>query len=366
MAERLTRRRALAIGTTILAGAVAGCSGLGGDGDGNGNGDGGGATTTQTPGGGGGTTTQSPGGGSSDLVSVVVGEVGAVGPLELLVTDVERLDSAPILGFPIRADEGNVFVAATLAMKNAGDRHAAFVLDGLAVAVDGAVYASEQLYVDIWSPDFGGLPLAPGELRVFPLYFEVPDGVGNGQLRVVSRARSLPDDFAAATRFAVDLDAAAGSPASLSQTLTLDLLSVGESAAFGGLSATVVGVSYPEAVQGQAPPEGFEYVAVSLSATHGADFPNRMVVGLGGVGGMGLQDDAGGVFDDRVRFTGTIDGGREFFATNGIAPGETREGVSVVTVPEGVEPLYLTWSPPPLFWVPPTGAASNRAVWRVR
>lgn len=351
--------------SVAAAGLLAGCSGGGG-----------GAAPASSDGGAGDGSADSEGGGDTggdggsgqvQAMGAVVGDLAAVGPVRVAVTDVERLARAPLFGtVEVSASEGNEFLAADVAFVNATERYTALVVDLFAVAVGDRVYTPSEPLVDLLSPEFGGRALAPGELWRTRLHFEVPAGASDARLRAVLRTRTLPTEtFERLVPLQVDLQSRSEAPAALAQSFG-DHLTTGEPVVHEGVELTLRDALVPVEVPGRTPPEGHEFAALDLAVTNGGDLPNPILVTLGGMGGLALGDGDGNVYASEVRFTGEVAGGRRYDVSNGIAPGESAAGVAVTAVPVGVTPLYVTWTPPAVYWRAGLAVDRNRYVWQVR
>lgn len=369
--RELTRREAVLLGSVGVLTSLAGCSG-GGDppeSGGNAGDDGGssdGAGSGGDAGGSGGDTADSNDGNEAgvSVQQAVVGDLTDLGPLSMVVTSTERVDTAPIFGegSAFRADEGNEYVRVEFAIRS--DVYLALTFDLLSVAVDGTEYTVAEPFdiVELTSPEFGGLPFAPGELRRFRYHYEVPAGDASTALRVLLRARTLPGtDYDSVPPLQVDLRSG-GDPPTLEQAFDLPFESFGETVTHEGIDLAIGEATFGPAVQNRTPGEGNEFLAFPLAVTNGGDRVNPILVSLSGFGGISLLDGTGENVGDNVEFPGDVLGQDNFDPTNGIGPGESRAGVIMGEVPADVTPLYLAWSPPPLYW----RSDRHRYVWQVR
>lgn len=373
MSREFTRREAVLLGSVGVLTSLAGCS-SGGDPPESGGSAGGDSGSN----GGGGSDTSSDAGGSSGSgdsnddsgevgVSVrqgVVGELTDLGPVSVGVVSAERSPTAPLLGpgSALGATEGNEYVALDVGIR--GNGYVALAADLFAVAIDGTEYTSAEQFDQIASEAFGGFPFAPGELRRFRLHYEVPEGTSGERLRVLLRVRTLPgDSFESVPPLQVDLTSTAASPAAFEQAFDLPFRSFGETVTHEGIEVTVGEVQAVTDVAARRPPaEGTEYLGFTIAAANDGDRPNPILVGLSGFGGLEFVDGAGNEVARDVQFTGEVLGQRRFDPSNGLAPGESESGVLVGELPADATPLYLVWSPPPLYW----RGDVHRYVWQVR
>ena len=368
MARKLTRREAVLLGGVGVMASLAGCSGGGDAPAGDGAGSGGGGGDSGAGGGSGGDSGADSGddGGQAGVTvqQAVVGELTDLGPLSMVVTSAERVDTAPLFGegSSFAAEEGNEYVRVEFAVRS--EVYLALAFDLLAVAVDGTEYAQAEPFdiVQIASPELGGLPFAPGEIRRFRYHYEVPAGDATTALRVLLRARTLPETtYDSVPPLRVDLRSG-GDPPALSQAFDLEFETYGRPVVHEGIDLTVGEVTFGPEVDNRTPSEGHEFLAFPLAVTNGGDRPNPIAVSLSSFGGLTLVDGGGERVGENVEFPGDVLGQDNFDPTNGVAPGESEAGVVVGEVPVGVSPLYLTWSPPPLYW----RGAVHRYVWQVR
>jgi hypothetical protein len=366
MQRKFTRREAVLLGGVGVLTSLAGCSGGGaappddeggGSSDESGSGGSGGETGDQTDG----------NDGNEAPVAVrqaVVGELADLGALSMAVTSAERVPTAPLFGNGVEfaAGEGNEYVRLEFAIRSAD--YIELVFDLLSVAVDGTEYRMAEAFdiVDMTSPETGGLPFAPGELRRFRYHYEVPAGEAPTALRVLLRTRTLPaTTYTSVPPLQVDLRAGSPGP-ELEQAFDLEFERFGERVVHEGIEMTIGEVTFGPELQNDTPDEGNEFLAFPISVTNGGDRPNPILVSLGGFGGLSLVDGGGNRAGDNVEFTGDVLGQDNFDPTNGIAPGETEAGVIVGEVAAGTDPLYLVWSPPTIYW----RSDRHRYVWQIR
>ena len=366
MKRSFTRREAVLLGSVGVLTSLAGCSGGGDPPESGGSaGDDGGPTA----GGGGDASDDSipagdSGGAGVSVRQAVVGELTDLGVLSMAVTSTERVDTAPLLGegSSFAAAEGNEYVRVDFAIRSGG--YVGLAFDLLSVAVDGVEYTVAEPFdiVQVASPEFGGLPFAPGELRRFRFHYEVPAGDASTALRVLMRARTLPGTtYDSVPPLQVDLRSGTAGPA-LEQTFDLAFESFGEPVAHEGIDLTVGEVSFGPEVPNRTPEAGNEFLAFPIAVTNGGDRPNPILVSLTGFGGLTLLDGAGNDVGDNVQFNGEVLGQDNFDPTNGIAPGASESGVIVGEVAAGTAPLYLAWTPPAIYW----RSDRHRYVWQVR
>jgi hypothetical protein len=295
-----------------------------------------------------------------------VGSLVRLGPVGLTVSEVARQANAPIFGGSVFPPTGFELLVLDIGLRNASERYVALVVDGVEVAIPGRLVDPIGLFRTTAGPSRGGLAFLPGEYYALRLHYSVPVDVDTAQLRVTTRVRALPDAvFEAVGPVTVDLDARTGTPVTFRQALSAPVLSVGETADHRGLSVHVEDVREAVDLPLHDPRPGGEHVAVGLSVTNEAG-AGPVLAGVGGFGGMALGDDDGGRFADRVWFGGEVAGRPNYDDASPIGPGETEAGTVVVEVPEGRAPLYLFWTPPAAHWLPDSGVATNRYVWRLR
>lgn len=359
------------LGSVGVLTSLAGCSGGGdppesggsADDDGGSSDDGG---SGGAAGGSGGDTSDSNDGNEAGVAvqQAVVGDLTDLGVVSMAVTNAARVDTAPLLGegSSFAAAEGNEYVRVDFAIRSAG--YVGLAFDLLSVAVDGTEYTAAEPFdiVQIASPEFGGLPFAPGELRRFRYHYEVPAGDGSTALRVLMRTRTLPGTtYDSVPPLQVDLRSGSPGP-ELEQAFDLDFQTFGERVVHEGIELTVGEVTFGPEVRNRTPDEGNEFLAFPISVTNGGDRPNPILVSLSGFGGLSLLDGAGNNVGDNVEFTGEVLGQDNFDPTNGIAPGESEAGVVVGEVAAETDPLYLAWTPPALYW----RSDRHRYVWQIR
>jgi hypothetical protein len=378
MRPTVTRREAVLLGGLGVLTSLAGCVGGGDAPPDDDEPDGGAGESGGTDGATGGDSSGPDGGGGDEgetaddgadapaaaVQQAVVGDLTDLGPVAVGVVSAERSPTAPLLGpgSAIGAAEGNEYVALDVGIR--GDAYLALAADLFAVAIDDTEYTSAENFAQIASPELGGFPFAPGELRRFRLHYEVPEGTSGESLRVLLRARTLPaESFESLQPLQVDLGSAAASAATFEQAFDVPLQSFGETVVHEGIEVTVGELQPVTDVNARRPSaEGTEYLGFTIAATNGGDRPNPILLSLSGFGGLSLVDGTGEDVGRNVQFTGEVLGGRQFDPSNGLAPGESESGVVVGEVPAGVSPLYLVWSPPALYW----RGAVHRYVWQVR
>ncbi|WP_255195186.1 hypothetical protein [Halorarius litoreus] len=351
--DRQVPRRAFLVGTTALAGGLAGCSAFG-------SGANRGGTDTVTP-------VPLP---DADVDPTSIAAVGSrvhLGPLAMAVTGVERTERAVILGREVDPGHENQFLVLDVAFKNASDRYAALVVDRFDVAASGGFYDPVEPFDAFTAPAFGGLAFAPGERRPVRLHYAVPVRTIGVELRGRVRVRSLPDDaFESPPPVVVDLDSSVSAPTRLQQSLRVPVHEPGDTVDAAGLLVRVRRVEAAVDLPNWDPSEGHEHLAIGLAVENGTDWPNAVVVAIGGFGGLAVADARGREFTTTRWFPGEIAGGTYYDEARALAAGESNAGTTVVEVPTDREPLYLTWTPPAALWRVGTGAETNRYVWRLR
>jgi hypothetical protein len=362
---RLSRRDALtllATGTTV---GLAGCLGGGDDGE---RGD---DTATDTPVDPSGTD---GGDASADDASVVegrpAGTVGAVtevlarGPLQIQVQRAAQVETVEVFGLSRAPEEGAVAFEVSLAIKNASEAYCSFSTDSFGLLADDAVVADQSSFAALTSQSFGGVALAPGELRVYELVYEAPADAARYGVGGAFSVRPLPGAaFASVGRVVVDFaDDAGGDP--LVQSLSVPLRAFDESVAVGGVEATVREAFVRDEVAGRPAPEGSEFVVLDVAGTNGSPLPVAFGVG---VGGFALRDDAGRSYTSAggVR-DGRIDDREILRLPNGLAPGDSAAGLQVAVVPAGTTPLYVSYTAPPALWIGSEDVAEHTFFWQIR
>jgi hypothetical protein len=153
MRPAYTRRDFLRIGTVGAAVGLAGCS-FGGSSDGD--------TTTASQ-----SNPDSEASGPTQQASSIgaVTEVLLRTPLEIQVQQVTEVDTLETFGIDVAVQEGMVGYAVRLAFKNASNAYTSFATDGIAVLADDAQAAEVGIFDAITSASFGGVAMAPGEVR---------------------------------------------------------------------------------------------------------------------------------------------------------------------------------------------------------
>lgn len=350
--DKLTRRAILRLGGAGTIGALAGCAGIFGK-----------SADSETP-------TLSPAplpeeDPESPMVAAV-GEVVDLGDVSMVVERVERLQQADIFGFEVRSQPGKELLALSGSFKNTSDRYVVLRIDQFEVAVGGGIARPIEPFVERVSPDRGGWPFAPGEVRPVMLHYHVPAGTRTAQLHGKMRVRTLPDDPSGVVSVLTDLTSKTAAPALLDQSLSGPIHAVGEPVEATGLTVHVGNVTAPVEVPNLTPATGAEFLAVNLSVTNDGTLLYPVVIGVGGNGGLIVADDEGNEFTDTVWFDGRIAGGRYYDSSVALTSGETNEGTVVDEVPVDATPLYLLWTPPVAGWEIGSGVAVNRFIWQVR
>lgn len=350
--DTLTRRAILRLGGAGTVGALAGCAGVFGNSE-----DGGTPTLSPAP---------LPEEASESPTEGAVGDVVDLGAVSMVVERVERLQQADIFGFEVRSHPGKELLALSGSFKNTSDRYVALRIDQFEVAVSGGIARPIEPFVERASPDRGGWPFAPGEVRPVTLHYHVPAGTSVAQLHGKMRVRTLPDDPSGVVSVLTDLTSKTASPATFDQSLSGPVHAVGEPVEATGLTVHVGTVTARAEVPTWTPPTGSEFLAANLSVANDGTLLYPVVVGVGGNGGLVLADDEGNEFTDTVWFDGRIAGGRYYDSSVALTSGETNGGTVVVEVPVDATPLYLLWTPPVDGWDIGSGVAVNRFIWQLR
>lgn len=105
-----------------------------------------------------------------------VTDVLARGPLQIQVQRAEQVETVEVFGFSRPPEAGLAAFEVTIAFKNAAAAYVSFVTDSFGMLADDAVVADASSFAALTSRSFGGVALAPGELRVYDLVYEAPDG----------------------------------------------------------------------------------------------------------------------------------------------------------------------------------------------
>jgi hypothetical protein len=348
MRPEFTRRDFLRIGTVSAAAGLAGCSFGGGD------------TTPGSQ-----STPDSEAAGPTQPESSIgaVTEVLLRTPLEIQVQQVTEVDTLETFGIEVAVQEGMVGYAVRVAFKNASNAYISFVTDELAMLADEDQVAEVGIFGAITSASFGGVALAPGEVRSFDLAFEAPSGASRYGVAARFRVRTFPGtEFVSVPRIVVDF-ADDGGQEPLAQTLDVPFRSMGETVGVGGARVTVREIFFAdEAGRGQ-PREGEEFGIADVRLENESTFP--LAVGIG-VGGWAFQDDIGNIYTSRRGAEGSV-GERELIdLPNGLRPGESVDGLIAGAVPRDVDSLFLTFTPPPVLFVNAPSAPENKFFWTAR
>jgi hypothetical protein len=300
--------------------------------------------------------------GSQPAVSAVT-EVLLRTPLEIQVVSVVQGDTTTGFGIEVPVQEGNVGYAVTLAFKNASDAYVSFVTDGFAMLADSQQVVDTQQFGELTSSSFGGVALAPGEVRTYDLSFEVPDGASRYGVAGRFEVKTLPGtEFVPVEPLLVDFAQDAGQPP-LTQTLDVPFRGLDETVGVGGLDVTVRGIFFAdEAVRGQLR-EGEEFAIADVRIDNATGLPVAAGIGRGG---FAFTDDTGTVYSSSRGAEGRVGERALIDLPNGVRPGESAEGLVAGGVPRGIQPLYLTFSPPPALYANSDSVAEHKFFWQAR
>lgn len=349
--NRSVSRRAVLLGAAGATGLLAGCAGFGNTDDGD-------DTPSLTP-------VPLP---EADVDPTSIAAVGShvpVGSLAMVVTGVETVERAVILGREVDPGPDEVFRVVTVAFRNVSERYLALVVDRFDVAASGGYYDAVEPFDAFTAPAFGGWPFAPGERRTVRLHYAVPARTRGVELRGAFRLRTLPDEtFERVPVVVVDLDSEASEPARLGGALTAPVHAPGDDVTAAGIRVHVQQVTSGVELSTWDPRTGHEFLGVNLAVENAGSGP--VVVGVGTFGGLSVADARGVEYTTTRWFPGTVAGGHYYDAGRAVEPGETNTGTTVVEVPTGSQSLYLLWTPPANRWQAGTGVAVNRYVWQVR
>ena len=293
-----------------------------------------------------------------------VSEVLLRTPLEIQVQRVEQVETLATFGIEVAVQEGNVGYAVTLAFKNASDAYVSFVTDGFAMLADTQQVVDTQQFGDLTSSSFGGVALAPGEVRTYDLSFEVPDGASRYGVAGRFEVKTMPGtEFVPVEPILVDFAQDAGQPP-LRQTLDVPFRGLDEPVGAGGVEVTVRELFFADEtdVRGRLR-EGEEFGIADVRIDNGTQLP--LAAGIGR-GGFAFTDDTGAVYSSSRGAEGRV-GEREIIdLPNGVRPGESVEGLVVGGVPQDAQPLYLTFTPPPVLYANSDSVAEHKFFWQAR
>lgn len=356
--SRYARRDVLRIAGLGAAALLAGCSSGGGGSDGEVASSGGGGESVEADG-----DARAPADRGGQPTVSAVGEVLLRTPLEIQVVSVVQVDTTTGFGIEVPVREGNVGYAVTLAFKNASDAYVSFVTDGFAMLADSQPVVDAQQFGELTSSSFGGVALVPGEVRTYDLSFEVPDGASRYGVAGRFEVKTLPGtEFVPVDPILVDVAQDAGQPP-LAQTLDVPFRGLDETVGVGGLDVTVRELFFAdEAGRGQLR-EGEEFGLADVRIDNGTGLPVAAGIGFGG---FAFTDDTGAVHSSSRGAEGRV-GEREILdLPNGVRPGESVEGLIAGGVPRGTQPLYLTFTPPPVLYANSAGVAEHKFFWQAR
>ncbi|WP_276297908.1 hypothetical protein [Haloarcula ordinaria] len=360
MTPGFTRRDVVRMGGLGAALALAGCS-TGGDDDSDGE-------SSESNSGSGPEPDSASGSGASGSQSdqVAIGAVSEVllrTPLEIQVQHATEVDTVDTFGIEMQVEEGMVGYAVTLAFKNASDAYVSFATDGFAMLADAEQVVDNQKFGELTSTSFGGVALAPGELRTYDISFEVPDGASRYGVAGRFEVKTLPGtEFFPVDPILVDFAQDAGLPP-ITQTLDIPFRGLDETVGVGGLDVTVREIFFADEAGRGRLREGEEFGLGDVRIDNGTRLPVAAGIGFGG---FGFQDDVGTRYTSNRGAEGSV-GEREIIdLPNGIQPGEAVEGIIAAGIPQGTEPLYLTFTPPPALYANADDVPEHKFFWQAR
>lgn len=317
------RRNFLAATGVFATGVVAGCTDESGDGndgsDGSGDGGDGGDSTP--------TATASPTEGSQ-TATVPVGEVVDGDRMSMVVRGVTTQNS---LGEFQEADSGNTFVIVQLVVKNTTSSDFISFSGFLQTQVkDSENYTYSQSIVGT-GRTFQGGQLAPGEVSRGNLVYEVPEDAEGLTLQFDFQAFS----FFNFERVTVDLSEQASSNADLSQSLNVEVHSVGDEVSYDDIAVSVNGIEFESSLGSFAQAEeGNEFAIVDITTTNDTNEEKSISTLLQ----MKMKDGTGSSYDLSLSALTSLN--QPYNESQPLASGESRRGKVPFEVPQGVSPLY--------------------------
>lgn len=282
----------------------------------------GGGTPTDTD-----TEAETPTEGSREK-TVKIGDVVAGDRLSMVVRGVEETKQ---LGEFQEADSGNVYRVVRLAVKNTTrDEFAEFSGFLQTTLKDGDEYNYSRTIAGTGQALTGG-QLAPGEVERGDVVYEVPEDASGLTLQFDFQAFSF-FDF---ERVVVDLSEEADSIADLSQSLKVDVRTIGEAVSYADTSVVVNSVQFTDQIGSYADADrGNEFAIVDITTTNESDEEKRISTLLQ----MLAKDGAGNSYP--ISITGLSQLDRAYEESTPLAPGERRRGKLAYEVPADTSTLY--------------------------
>ena len=260
--------------------------------------------------------------------SAVVGELVDGERTSMVVASITRLDATDDRS----ADEGNVFAAVRLVVKNtARERPTSMATFLEATVADGDGNAYEPVTGATDGVFLNG-QLVPGELARGDVVFEVPRDAVELTLRFDFRS------FGAFgfERLTVDLTERAEHVASLEQSLRVSVLGLGGGDKQRGVEVSVEGVTFTDEIDDVRAPAGQEFALVDVTTaneTNGVfDFSAPLQTAT--------KDDLGRAFDHAPAATERLPDG---YDGQEVGPGGWLVGTLAFRVPAGVSPVYFVF-----------------------
>ena len=268
---------------------------------------------------------------SGSTERVAVGEVASGENLSMVVEGVERTTSLDEFQ---SADEGNVFVVVTLAVKNTTANEFLNFSGFLQTAIeDSEDYSYDQTFAAT-DNTFDGGQLAPGEVSRGDLVYEVPEDASGLVLTFDFEAFS----FTRLQRVTIDLSEQAASAATLDQNLQVDVHDPGTAVTYEDVTVTLNSVRFSEQVGDFASAaDGREYAIVNVTTDNGTDEELTVSTLLQ----MGVKDDIGNTYD--LDFAAQSELDRAYNEGQPIAAGGSRRGELAFEVPQSADRLYWTF-----------------------
>lgn len=278
-------------------------------------------------------------------VDAAVGELVEGDNIHLVVENVER-DAD--LGEFFDPDQGNVFVAVDLAMKNVSNDYLS-VSNLLQTRVqDDEGYSYDQTFVGDADASFNGGQFAPGEVERGQIAYEIPEDASGLELRFDFDVGII----GSVERAYIDLESGGGG-VSLEQDLQVDVYDTGQNVAFDDVAVTVNEVRFEsELSQFNEADQGNEFAIVDIAVTNDTGEDHRVSTILQ----MQVKDGDGRSYQEDLMGSSDLD--RPFDEGSPIADGETRRGELAYQVPEDASPLY--WVFEFSVWV-----EGNKTFWQV-
>lgn len=279
-------------------------------------------TATQT------TTTQES---TPQSASASIGEVIEDDTLQMVVREISRTES--ISEFQ-EAGEGNEFVVVRMAVKNITEDFDIPISSFLQTRIKDTENYTYQPTIGGTAKAFQGGILAPGEVSRGDLYFEVPSDASGLTMQFDFSGTSVFEY----NRAIVDLSSQADSIADLSQSLNVDIHSVGEAVEYEGLQVTVNSVSYETSLgQFTEAEDGNEFAIVDISTANNTDEE----ISVSSLLQMKSKDGRG--FSHQVSISAMSQLDRSYPQGSPLGAGETRRGKVPYEVPADTDELYWTF-----------------------